>query len=321
MKRSAALLFVLFVACVFSSCGPSRTTEGVPSPGYNYSKVVAAIVKLHSDADDEWDEKGQLTKHVDPDPRGRLPGEFDPNAYFGVLKHLLMSDDLVLDFVYFLDFWGGRPFLYARQKTAEPYKTFGEYDKALGGKWLILQAQRDALVAEARKAGSGRSLDDALREFRQLLEREGEPWRGSRAVLDAETGFLDKVRADGSPESFFELAVLYELGGQFYLDFHDWYDDTRIVASPRDVQEIIKELERDPGHLVFTRDQTRRAKRMDVRPRVRFISEDTAEVSLVTFSDWGGFTRNTYRIRRDFPHKIVEMPRETLVEYDCGGVI
>jgi hypothetical protein len=32
----------------------------------------------------------------------------------------------------------------------------------------------------------------------------------------------------------------------------------------------------------------------------------------------GGFIRRTYTISRSFPHEILSVEDETLVEYDCG---
>ncbi len=318
MKWSLTFLIFLCFSCALTSCGPQRTTGGFPSPGYDFSEVVAGIVKLHEDADKTWHDEGLVIKYIPSGALARRPKEFDPNAHFGVLKHLSMADGYVLDFVYFYD-GDGRPFLYARPASSEPYKTFGEYDKALGGKWLALQAQKDALLGEAGKGGFSRSFNDALQEFHELRKREGEPLQGSRAVLDAERDFLDKVRVDGSPESFFELAVLYELAGQFYIEWHFHYNDTQIAVARDDVNEIITALEHDLGP--FTQSQKHEARLMDVRPWVKFVNENRVGVSMVTFSEWGGFTQNTYLIRRQFPHTIVDIHRRTLVEYDYPGVI
>jgi hypothetical protein len=322
MKRLGILLFLISLSCTLVSCGGPGAREVTPSPDYDYSKVVAGIVKLHEEADGEWRKNHQVYKHAGPDPLSRLPGEFDPNAYFGVLKHLSMDDDLVLDFAYLYGA-DGRPFLYTRHRSAEPYETFGEYDAALGGQWYAMQAQMRAILGQAHREESGKNLFEAIEECDNFFAEHGEPMLGSRAVYDADKDFLSKVRADGSPESFFEFAVLYELGGQFYLEFHFCSDDTRIVASSGDVDQVIEDHEGfSVGHgLPFTEEQEREASRIDATPRVRLVDRDTAEVTLVTFSDWGGFVRNTYRIRRTFPHTITVVRRETLVEYDCGGVI
>jgi len=58
MKRLGVCLFVLCSCGVVSSCGPGRTTPGVPRRAYDYAEVVAGIVKLHTEADAEWYERG-----------------------------------------------------------------------------------------------------------------------------------------------------------------------------------------------------------------------------------------------------------------------
>jgi hypothetical protein len=276
MKPAVALFFLFCLFCVLPSCGLRRATDGVPAGGYNFSNVVAGIVKLHKEADDERSDKGLVYEHWQLGAPARLPDEFDPNEYFSVLKHLSMADGYVLDFAYLVAGGDGRPFLYARRQLFGPFRTWKDYEEAVGGR---------------------------------------------RAAFRAEKAFLNKVRADGSPESFFELVALYELGGQFYLEWHFCYDDTRIVASPGDVEQVIRDPSLCEYDRPFTQRQLDEARLLDVRPRVSFIDEDTVEVSVVLYSGWGGFTRKTYRIRRDFPHTVVETQSETLLEYDCGAVI
>ena len=48
------------------------------------------------------------------------------------------------------------------------------------------------------------------------------------------------------------------------------------------------------------------------------MGDDTVLVKVVTFSNWGGFIQRSYTISRDFPHKVLQVERETLVEYDSG---
>jgi hypothetical protein len=273
MKRLGAAFLLFCVVGVLSSCGLQRTTPGVPEPEYDYSAVVAGIVKLHDDADANFPE--HFRQEENPT---RLGTEFDPNAYFGVLKHLSMAKGFVLDFAYFHHLDGG-PLLHARRKTTPPFKTYMDYEKAVGGKPPIFGG-----LPETAKA------------------------------------FIDQVTADGSPESFFELVVLYELGGQYYRIGHFYLNDTIIVAAPRDIERVIASHEET--FVPFTEDQKRQARRIDAQPRVLFANQDFVGVSLVTFSHfWGGFSRSTYLIRRQFPHTIVDIHEEVLVEYDSHSVI
>lgn len=121
--------------------------------------------------------------------------------------------------------------------------------------------------------------------------------------------------------------VFEVLAGQFYLFDHARYRDWGIVTSQKEVEEIV-ELEMadeiDVGGQKARRlrpvsaQQKKRARELAVIPAVRFPDDQTAEVSIVLFSKWGGFSRRTFRISRAFPHRILEAREERLVEYDCG---
>ncbi len=56
------------------------------------------------------------------------------------------------------------------------------------------------------------------------LYRSYEEFAASSLEADA---YLKAVVVDGTPESYFELVVLSIMGGQFYLDWHANYNDTR----------------------------------------------------------------------------------------------
>jgi hypothetical protein len=267
MKRLLPPLLLLCLVCTTSSCDPEQTTETVPSPDTDYGELVAGIVKLHTDAD------ADRPKHLDAADAVRTGTEFDPNAYFAVLTHLSMADDLVLDYVYRFIGGNGRPYLYVREKSAERYKTYKEYEDALGGE---------------------------------------------KAVQEAEKAVFENVKTDGTAEGFFELALLYELGGQFYLSWHDNYRKSQVVLAPDDAAAIVADHDvRDFGR-AFTDDEKAAIKGMEVQPRVEFGGDGEVWVSVVSFNDWHGFVRHTYRFQREFPHKLANVEVEVLVKYDCG---
>jgi hypothetical protein len=45
---------------------------------------------------------------------------------------------------------------------------------------------------------------------------------------------------------------------------------------------------------------------------------DTVEVSILTFSRWGGFMRDKFTISKTFPHKFLKHEFKSIVFYDCG---
>jgi hypothetical protein len=126
------------------------------------------------------------------------------------------------------------------------------------------------------------------------------------------------LKVDGSSMSFFELIVFYELAGQFYLADHALYDDTAIVTSPAAIEGVLAELNKVPYALKMTEEQKEKARSIDPTPVVSFADEKTVEVTIVTFSKWGGFARNTYSVARGYPHRIEQTVHSDLVEYNCG---
>ena len=41
-------------------------------------------------------------------------------------------------------------------------------------------------------------------------------------------------------------------------------------------------------------------------------------VRTVIFTKWGGFIELKYHIKKEFPHKIIEIEKANLVVYNCG---
>lgn len=201
----------------------------------------------------------------------------DPNDYFKVLTHLSLPEGSVLDTVYHAFGGNGGPVLYVRKEGDLPFQTFAEYEDKTG-------------IRQLKDNG----------DYSQMEQKEKE--------------YLTLIRADGRPESFFELAVYATLAGQYNLMWHANYFDTQVIVTKRDTQRIIRNNSSDFGTPLSWK-QKREAKKIDPTPVVH-INEDTAEVSLVLFSKWGGFFRRTFTYTKTYPHR-VETKDEELVKYDC----
>ncbi len=139
-----------------------------------------------------------------------------------------------------------------------------------------------------------------------------------RAQADAEKEVPELLKLDGTPESFFELVVFRELAGQFHLSWHANYRDTEIVTSQKDVERIIASLEQNRFGRPLNAEQKSEARKLYIAPRVRFLDDATAEVSIVTFGKWSGFVRHTHQILRQPPHRFVKSAKTDLVKYSCG---
>jgi hypothetical protein len=105
------------------------------------------------------------------------------------------------------------------------------------------------------------------------------------------------------------------MGGQFYLFWHAAYFDDEVVADGARLKVILDETqdfcgEMEPG-------DERRALNAPLEPVVE-LGEEEVQVSVVIFSKWGGLARRTFFFTRQFPHEVLQVEDEVLVEYQCN---
>jgi hypothetical protein len=123
------------------------------------------------------------------------------------------------------------------------------------------------------------------------------------------------ILVDDAEDGFFQLVLLVVMGAQFALFWHALYNDTAIVCTHAGLEA---ELARGNGLgnpiPSYVLDQ---ATGLDLAPTVE-MGDDEVLVRVAQFTKWGGLSRKTYRIQREFPHKFLAMRGQMLVEYDCG---
>lgn len=130
--------------------------------------------------------------------------------------------------------------------------------------------------------------------------------------------FRDYVEIDDTEQGFFEYVVLDIMARQFYLYWHANYNDTEIVCSRGEVNDIVDRVSSgDFGYAMDLAQQTKARTLKNIEPVVN-LSGDVAAVQFITFTKWGGFYRETYTIDRAFPHTIIDVKQENVVPYDCG---
>ena len=209
--------------------------------------------------------------------------DFDPNQYFSVLRHLSMESGYKLDFLYFGDELGGLPLVYARTSGSAPFESYEEF-----------------------------------------LGSYGEEISGERSYgwLNHSYDFLEKVRIDQSPESYFEFVSLALLGDQFYLFWHGLYNDIRILCEPVDLEGVVADVDEllsvplgEPFE--FSQEVQDKINMIDFTPVV-LVGEDTISIRFVTFTKWGGFVEYIYVMDKDDPVELLDVQFNSLVEWDCG---
>jgi len=129
--------------------------------------------------------------------------------------------------------------------------------------------------------------------------------------------YLAHVQADGTAESYLELALLRTMAGQFYLYWHAGYNDTTLVCSWEAAEALI--ADNAFGMSMPKRDRAA-VRRLDFEPQVE-LRDEAAVVRVVTFTKWGGFFEDTFSFRRDSPHTLLDLESDELVPYDCGVML
>jgi hypothetical protein len=130
--------------------------------------------------------------------------------------------------------------------------------------------------------------------------------------------YLEFVVPQDNPEGYFEYAAFAMTANQFYLDWHANYNDWQVVCGMDDVDEIIRSLE-SGGSLgrPMSAPQQQEARAIEDQHPAVALNDETATVTMLVFTKWGGFYRRTLMIgRRD--NSIRDEQNRPLVEYDCG---
>ena len=142
---------LLTILIFLMSAGAATATENELPVDYNASQIVTSVVRLHIQADKN------RPKHLRELDTPRNQNEFDVTKYFEVFKHISPPEGHVLDYVYSMDIIGGRPFLYLHEAREIPFKTFSDYEKALGGIKKVSETER-CMPTRLRLDGSAESF-------------------------------------------------------------------------------------------------------------------------------------------------------------------
>ena len=131
-----------------------------------------------------------------------------------------------------------------------------------------------------------------------------------------ELSYRNHLVLDGSDTSYIELAILLTIGGQFNLFWHANYNDTSFDLTPERLESVIAgdyRLANQP----LPDDVASQAREIELAPIVER-GENQVSVGLVTFSNWGGFSRSTLTSPTSGVQTAITQSTEPLVPYSCG---
>lgn len=127
--------------------------------------------------------------------------------------------------------------------------------------------------------------------------------------------YLERIVIEDTPEGYLQAAILDVTGRQFYLFWHANYNDWRIICDSESLEAL---LTADNGFgSPISEEVQAQAREIDVTPVVE-LDEDTTQVTVIMFTNWGGFYRTTFTISRDYPREVFTSGGGNVVYYDCG---
>ncbi|MBI5686418.1 MAG: hypothetical protein HZC54_15205 [Verrucomicrobia bacterium] len=173
---------------------------------------------------------------------------------------------------------------------------------------------RPVLYARRADAEPFKSFDD-FRAAKQIatIQPTDIPWGNEF--------YNGTIRLDGSPASYFEYVVLTIMGDQLFHIWHDNYHDELVICDKSGLDAFFAEWDSTtPFDRSVPPALRKGAYALDLQPRVRFEADNVA-VSVAVFSKWGGFERRSWTITKRAPYKVLNMSKETLLDYYCGIVI
>ena len=250
----------------------------------NMQETIDAIQAIQPDEVPDFDDDSEINRE----------DLFDISDYFDVFTHLSMEDGYTLD--YFIvgdDFFGSCPLTYVRETDSDPITTYEEYEQEA-------EAQYD------------------LNNMYNLI---------GFVMGEDPNVFEDKIHIDGTPEGYVEYVLLQVMGAQFYLTWHALYNDAIPVCDNAAFEPVLTEAlgyfsmgsEESHEDLAPKAEIMAKGKFVDFRPLVEF-KDDTVDVTIMTFTKWGGLIKTTYTIERYYPHSIVNVFSQTLIDYQCGAM-
>jgi len=129
--------------------------------------------------------------------------------------------------------------------------------------------------------------------------------------------FTYALETDFSQWGFLQLAILEELGGQFYQYYQAEYDDVTVICDIDDVENLIDVLDSEGVHPAFNWWQKMRALTISETDPIIYLDQagGSAVVSMLVFDHELGILRRDYTYTYGFPHKLLKTEDKLIVGY------
>jgi hypothetical protein len=227
-----------------------------------------------------------LDDSVQPGPRYLDSRRFDINRFLEVFDRIKLLDGYVLDYFYHADEVGGYPVPFTRSENADA----------------------SALLQKLNK---------------YLTEHNPAPLEDDLPPVFRYPNLIKHLEFEKTGSGYFQFAVFSQVVRRFYLYWHALYGEIEFILSKSQLDPLRKAIAhrlRKIAHAhkrPISSDALSALNSVDLRPRVS-ITGDSAEVTIVVFTEWGGFFYDHTKIK--WPSTIMGGRRTLIADYDCGRI-
>lgn len=211
---------------------------------------------------------------------GVFSNKFDANRYFAVLDKLHPESGYVLDWVYWKRGIGALPVLYMRKTDVKPYASYELYATEV--------------------TNTPHEADLSAAETRERLQY----------------GYIRKLQVEDSPEGYFQLVVMRLLGDRFHFFWHEFYNEIYLVCSkPAWEALLLQEKSRGAPYEPPSSKFIAAAKKHDFTPKIKMVRNRQVEVSVTTYSPFGGLSVYSFIIGREYPHQVLQHSQTNILRH------
>jgi hypothetical protein len=155
-------------------------------------------------------------------------------------------------------------------------------------------------------------------------------WRDASCSTTSCKNYLDDIVIDDTPEGYMQFVTLAIMGDQFYLWWHALYNDYQLIWNQNKMEKILETLPKAGENgaaddlYSINEDEAETLRGMDFTPTVLYneANPNVVRVRVVVFTEWGGFVRRTYKIKRNkgSGSRIMNIQEKVMLEYSVDYV-
>lgn len=212
---------------------------------------------------------------------------FNLQKYLSFFDHLNTSKEMKIGIYYIDNYLDGNPYLYAINKTKKIEKVVGiPSEKTL----------------KRKKAEYNSNEYKALYDF----------------LNDSCNRAENNIIPENSEMGFFQYLFFSKMGDQFALKWHSLYQQRSIICSTDMIQEFIKE---EFNGIVYSKDSSSWEKLKECSPSpVIKTNEEFYEITWIESMPFFGVYKNTYKIDRKYPFRIIQTNKEKLLDINTDVI-